>query len=46
MRRGRKVPQLSLTPATVCLAIPLYEQLNLKHNWRCWASCPACFQPA
>ena len=24
-----------LTPATVCLAIPLYEQLELlKHNWR------------
>ena len=24
-----------LTPATVCLAIPLYEQLHiLKHNWR------------
>ncbi|MFR4393663.1 MAG: LrgB family protein [Ruminococcus callidus] len=41
---GAKYLSYLLTPATVCLAIPLYEQLELlKHNWRCWASCPACF---
>ena len=32
---GAKYLNYLLTPATVCLAIPLYEQLELlKHNWR------------
>ena len=32
---GAKYLSYLLTPATVCLAIPLYEQLELlKHNWR------------
>ena len=32
---GAKYLSYLLTPATVCLAIPLYEQLELlKHNWK------------
>lgn len=32
---GAKYLNYLLTPATVCLAIPLYEQLELlKHNWK------------
>ncbi|BBF42322.1 LrgA-associated membrane protein LrgB [Lachnospiraceae bacterium KM106-2] len=32
---GAKYISYLLTPATVCLAIPLYEQLEaLKHNWK------------
>ena len=32
---GAKYISYLLTPATVCLAVPLYEQLNLlKKNWK------------
>lgn len=36
---GAKYISYLLTPATVCLAIPLYEKLELlKHNWRAVAA--------
>ena len=32
---GAKVISYLLTPATICLAVPLYKQFNLlKHNWK------------
>lgn len=32
---GSKSLSLLLTPATICLALPLYEKISLfKHNWR------------
>ena len=32
-----------LTPATVCLAVPLYEKLDLlKKNWKAVMAFPAC----